>query len=424
MIGLSRTLSSGWFTAVGATALLGALAPAPAAHAAPLSCGQTVTTSVVLTADLLNCPGDGLIVARSGITVDLNGHTVDGIGLGVGIRNDGFDNTTITNSASNPGLIQDFDYGVRLTPGASGNVVEELTVQLNELAGVELNGAVGNNRVRNNLIDRQSQRGITVLGGSSGNVIAGNTITGNQGEGLFVQNSADNRLEGNQIANSGDAGLVLEGSSGNTLLSNTVGNSSDGAFLVRLGSNDNLIQGNSSTQNADAGLIVSGSNGNRVLNNTLQGSGDSGIFLQSANGSTITGNDVRLNTGGIELSDSDNNLIRSNIANDTTGDGISLELSVNNRLELNQVNSNNSRGIYVAGDAAAGSGNRLVDNTANANNGDGIHVSKAVHTLQGNTARNNGGWGVFADPGNVDGGGNRASGNGQAAQCAGVVCAP
>src|ERR1700681_1157906 len=62
-------------------ALLGAPWSAPAAPptvATGLSCGATVTSSVRLTNDLLNCPVDGLVVGASGITIDLNGHRITG----------------------------------------------------------------------------------------------------------------------------------------------------------------------------------------------------------------------------------------------------------------------------------------------------------------------------------------------------------
>ncbi|MFI5617889.1 right-handed parallel beta-helix repeat-containing protein [Streptomyces sp. NPDC051567] len=424
MIRLSRTLSSRWFAAVGAATLFSVLTPVSAAHAVQLSCGQTVTTSVVLTADLLNCPGDGLVVGSGGITINLNGHTVDGVGLGVGIRNNGFGNITITNSNTIPARVQQFDYGVRLNPGTSGNIIEKLAIQNNEFSGVELNSTHTNNQVRNNLIERQAHSAVTITGGSGHNVIFDNTITNNQGQGVSVQKSANNRLEGNRITGSGGVGLALEGSSGNTLLANTVGSSRDAAITLRLGSNDNLVQSNSSTQSADAGMIVADSTGNRLLSNTLHGNGDSGIVLQGAHGTTVTGNDVSRNTGGIELSSSNNNLIQSNIASNTTGHGITLGLSLNNNLQLNQANHNGSGGIHIVGDAAPGTGNHLVRNTTNANKGDGIFVSKAAHTLQGNTARDNKSWGIFVDPGNVDGGGNQAGNNAQAAQCMRVVCTP
>ena len=41
------------------------------------SCGQTVTTSAVLTQNL-NCTGSGVIVGASGITIDLRGFTIQG----------------------------------------------------------------------------------------------------------------------------------------------------------------------------------------------------------------------------------------------------------------------------------------------------------------------------------------------------------
>ncbi|MET8828478.1 right-handed parallel beta-helix repeat-containing protein [Streptomyces sp. NPDC004610] len=431
MMRLSRTLSAGWFAAAGVTAttgLLGVLTAAPTATATALtaqqvSCGQTVTTNVVLGADLLDCPGDGLIVGAHDLTIDLNGHTVDGVGLGTGIRTNGFDRTTVTNSAATPAEVQEFDHGVQLTPGTSGTIVEKLTLRLNEWAGVELDNADTGNRVRNNTVTQQSQRGI-VLSGADGNTIADNTVAANQGEGVYIENSASNRIERNSITDSGDAALVLEGSSTNTLLSNTVEGSSDGAIVLRLASDDNLVQSNSATQNSDAGLSLSDSTGNRVLSNTFHGSGDSGIALQYAHHTTITGNDVSGNPGGIELSQSDHNAIRSNIANDTTGDGISVESSLGNTLELNQVNRNDSRGIYVVGEAATGTGNRILRNTANGNSADGIHVSKFIHTLQGNTTRDNLGWGIYAEQGNADGGANRASGNAEPAQCSGVICTP
>lgn len=424
MIHNLRTPSPRLFAVAAAVAFISALTLAPTSHAAHHTCGQTVTNSIVLDGDLLNCPFDGLVVGSSGITIDLNGHTVDGVGLGAGIRNNGFDNVTITNGSTNTAGVQEFDHGAVLNPGTLGNIVEKLTIQNNEFSGVELNNADSNNRIRNNIIDQQAHRGVTLTGGSSDNVIVDNSLTGNDGESVLVENSGNNRLEGNQIAGSGDVGLLLEGSSENTVRSNTIGGSSDGAIVLRLGSNDNLLQGNSSTQSADAGLTISDSTGNDILSNTFRDGGDSGIALHSSHGSTITGNDVGANTGGIELSYSNNNLITSNLANDTTGDGISLDHSTDNDLEVNEANRNGSRGIYVVADAAPAAGNLLAGNVTNANQGGGISVSKAVHTLRDNTARHNNSWGIIADPGNVDGGGNRASHNAQTAQCAGVACSP
>ena len=66
-------------------------------------------------------------------------------------------------------------------------------------------------------------------------------------------------------------------------------------------------------------------------------------------------------------------------------------------------------------------GNLIEGNTASNNGGDGIFVAGRPH-VTGNTANFNDGWGIFAEPGTIDGGGNEAVGNAEPAQCFGVVC--
>ena len=61
-------------------AMVVSAAGAPPASGATVTCGQSVATDVVLDHDLANCPGDGLVAAADGITVDLNGHTIAGVG--------------------------------------------------------------------------------------------------------------------------------------------------------------------------------------------------------------------------------------------------------------------------------------------------------------------------------------------------------
>jgi hypothetical protein len=129
---------------------------APTAYAAP-TCGAVITTSTTLTADLVNCPGDGLIIGADNIELDLDGKTIDGVGLGVGVRNDGFDDVTI-----HGGTVQEFAYGIQLNAGTTQNLVETMTLKFNELAGVELSEA-GNNEVLDSTMEQQSKQGISVL---------------------------------------------------------------------------------------------------------------------------------------------------------------------------------------------------------------------------------------------------------------------
>jgi hypothetical protein len=65
----------------------------------------------------------------------------------------------------------------------------------------------------------------------------------------------------------------------------------------------------------------------------------------------------------------------------------------------------------------------LKGNRASRHGDDGIDVDSPATTVTGNVANDNADLGIEAVAGVTDGGGNRASGNGNPAQCVGVVCA-
>ena len=96
-------------------------------------CGQKITQSIIVNNNLADCLGHGLIVGASGITIDLNGKTIDGKSIGAAILNNGFDSVTIKN-----GRLMDFDYGVMLNNGAALNIVEGVTAELNQEAAISL----------------------------------------------------------------------------------------------------------------------------------------------------------------------------------------------------------------------------------------------------------------------------------------------
>jgi hypothetical protein len=95
------------------------LPPQPTA----VSCGQVLEASTLVTNDLTDCPGDGLVIGAPAIILDLGGHTIDGTGLGSGIRNEGHASVTVRN-----GTVTEFDHGVQLGPETTLNRVELLTL--------------------------------------------------------------------------------------------------------------------------------------------------------------------------------------------------------------------------------------------------------------------------------------------------------
>ena len=92
-------------------------------------------------------------------------------------------------------------------------------------------------------------------------------------------------------------------------------------------------------------------------------------------------------------------------------------VSEDNVVSRNVVTSNQTDGILVDNDAA---GTLLVRNIASRNGDDGIDVPATILTR--NIANRNRDLGIEAVPGIIDGGGNRAAGNGNPAQCTNIAC--
>lgn len=384
--------------------------------AAAASCGQIITQSTLLTNDLLDCLGDGLIIGAHGITLDLNGRTIDGTGLGIGVRNDGFDNVVITN-----GAIASFDYGVQLNPGTQNNVVSLLTLFDNQDGAVQLLGTT-NVTVRHNSITGNTM-GVELSAGTTAAWIYSNFLLDNPGDAVYLFEVSGNRVEANQATGSSGAGVNLEGSSNNVIIGNTFVASSDGGVNMLLGSNNNRVEGNTILDSGSGAISISESNGNEVVGNTAHNNGGGGINLEFADNNTIARNDVRFNSGGIALISSSGNRIEANFASGVGGSGIEVEAeSYNNEIVTNTVIGNSGEGIYIANVAPAGQGNLIEANIVSSNGGDGISVNGGGHTIRDNIADLNGGWGMYASVTGMDGGGNRALGNDEPAQCFNVAC--
>jgi len=406
-----------------------------------VTCGQVLTSSTRVLNHLSECPEDGLVIGAHGILIDLNGRIIDGVGLGIGIRNDGFHSVTVRN-----GTVQEFDYGVRLSAGSKFNIITSLTVQNNQVTGIELidDGTYGN-QVRNSSVAGNAD-GIELLDGAEATVVLQNTLSNNSGIGLYLRASNGNLLGSNTIGVGSNAGILLEGASKNILFDNALQSAGDGGVLVTLGSDGNRLRNNAVSGTSDAGFVVEGSNSNQLIGNTVTETGDSGfalkdshgnqligntahdnsdsgISLDSANDNVLRNNDVRFNPGGIELGGSSRNLIETNEANLTTGNGIELgPESYENLVQLNRANGNSAQGISVGEDAPEGLGNIIERNEANDNGGGGIYVGKGGSIVRGNIAHNNRGWGIYAADTRVDGGGNLAIGNAEPLQCFNVIC--
>jgi parallel beta-helix repeat protein len=265
-------------------------------------CGAIIKQNTTLSSDLVNCGVNGLEIGASNITLDLDGHTIDGdVATAVtGIDNNGHDEVTIKN-----GIIREFTDGVRLND-ADRNRLNELEVSYN------------------------------------------NT-------GIVLSQSNNSRIEESSASD----------------------NANDGISLTN--SNNNTIEESSASDNDNTGILLNGSDDNRVQDNSSFDNENFGIAVENG---------------------SDRNQIQSNEAS-------------------NNGFANGNSGILVD---AASTQTVVEHNNANWNFLNGISVSHATTTLRRNTANNNGQLGIEAVPNIIDGGGNKAQGNGNPLQCTNVVC--
>ena len=118
-------------------------------------------------------------------------------------------------------------------------LVENNQISQNAPFGMDIKSAgyigVTNNEVFNNGIDPVFHGGIRLTEGSSANYVAGNTIAGNSGFGIVVDEASANTITYNDAHNNGGAGLVLlNDSQHNRLLNNRSVANGVGLFVLSL----------------------------------------------------------------------------------------------------------------------------------------------------------------------------------------------
>jgi Right handed beta helix region len=268
------------------------------ASASHVSCGDEIAADTTLDSDLVDCPGSGIVIGADDITLDLNGHTVDGDGT-----------PDAGCPLCNQGLLNFGHGGVTVRDGS----VREFAI------GVYFNNA-RHNRVLGISSRRQLGSGIDVYGNKS--VVVRNRVFGN--------------------------GVVVDG------------------------------------------------DGSRVARNVVVRSPRYGIWVEE-----------------------DGVLVARNVVVRSRGAGINLSCGDNNTVYRNRVRESGQDGFWVA---PCNDHVLLKRNVAVGAEDDGFAVRSRSAKITRNRARRNGDLGIGAMVGVIDGGGNRAHGNGNPAQCRNVVC--
>ncbi len=311
--------------------------------------------------------------------------------------------------------------GIHISGGGSGNVVS------GNFIGVDASGEVALANQTNGIsVEDSAATTSVVIGGTSTG--AGNVISGNAADGVFLSNVANVSILGNLIgtntggsaivANTGN-GITINSTADNTAIGSPTsgarnvisGNHGDGITSFASGAN-NAVQGNYIGTNAAGnaalpnrgngisvfgdGILIGGNSssaGNVISGNLGFGMGlfSSGTGVQSnligtaSDGTTALGN----NDNGIDI-DGSNNLIGSPTTGNTiaynSGNGVGVELNpldVGNAIRGNNIFLNGGLGIDLGNDGVTP--NDPQDTDAGPNNFQNFPDLSSV-TLSGNTA--------------------------------------
>jgi large repetitive protein len=334
-----------------ALSTIGTLEPATAATPTALICGQVITSSIIVTADLTNCPLGGIVIAADDITIDLGGHTISGDNVDdpnvteVGIEDPvGHTGVTVKN-----GTVADFDQGVRIGgTGAASDLLRTLTVESNTF-------------------------------------------------GIVLAGASDTLIERNVLRDNTEIGLVVDDeSTGNRLRANSVTSNKDGVLIQGNNTARNVVRENAILANSGSGVLLVSSDENVVALNVVTGNGGYGIFaFVGSDANRFRRNVVRTNGSfGIRIDASERNRIRENVVTDTPT-GIAFSNGTGNAAIGNRIKRSASLGLWVM----SGTEERLGRNVVLGSGGDGIVVAGSSHVLRENVSNGNGGYGIEASGG-------------------------
>jgi len=282
---------------------------------------------------------------------------------------------------------------------------------------------IGANRIRVDLgghvvdgVSNPAADGIDNTGGFDNIVIRHGTIQQFQ-QGVHLVNASGNRIDRLTIQQT-FRGIELGSSDHTKIVHTRVTANFDGIHLVDSDTNriayDNVF-GNS----ASAIVLITGSDGNRVDHNKTHDNASWGVTSDNSANNVYSYNRVsRNNIAGIEPFHGTNIRIASNTVF-RNHIGIELFSTTNSTLRRNWVRGSTMDGIHAF---SGSTGNMLVNNSTHGNGADGIDAADSGNTIRRNHANRNGDLGIFAAAGNIDGHGNTAHHNGNAAQCQGVAC--
>jgi len=264
-----------------------AVAPG-SALAIHVGCGAVVTQDTTLDSDLVDCPGNGVVIAGSGVTLDLAGHTIDGTGGAIGVVTMGrVSGVTVTG-----GRVRGFFHAVALGAGG-GFLARDLEVSGSH-EGILLTGTTSAVVAR---VLAWGNDGSGLHMPAARNVLVTDSVMVANGAGVSASGAGSSRLERSFFGWNTFHGLRFAGLSDSVLLGNVVHGNGTVGIRLEEGSSGNVLSGNRvSRSGADGIALADDSGANRLERNRSVRNGADGFDLAGA-GATLVRNHADRNAG-------------------------------------------------------------------------------------------------------------------------------
>jgi parallel beta-helix repeat protein len=355
------------------------------------------------------------VIGADGITLDLNGHLIDGDGTAAGGCNPRkeFCDTGVVNFRHDGvtvmhGSMRQFDAGVNFGEVRHDRVLG-ISPSRNRSVGIQLFNS-SRSLVRDSSgsgsVDQQFGSGVAMFDSHRVRILD-NAFRNNAAHGIFVVDSAHNRIKGNRLSRNGEHGILIDHS------------------------DNNLIKGNRFSRQPVTGLLMEGGESNRVSANRFVRLGN-GVVAGPGSDNVITGNHFSHINGvhdhhrgdGVAIEKGHGNVIAHNVVVHSRG-GIRLGINApsiggaKNLVSRNLVRGSHADAFIVL---KKDDHSVLRRNVAIGAGDDGFDINSKTAKLTGNRAVRNGDLGIEAVRGVIDGGGNIARRNGDPRQCTNIAC--
>ena len=355
---------------------------------------------------------DGIYLGSNNDGVVIEGNNIDS-NLAHGINVDGGVNINIGDTATNAGNTVSFNLSTGiLLNNTSFVAVESNIVNDNANTGIQVNNSTdiiigGTATNAGNTVNGNDNNGIGIHNLSSNVTVQANTSNNNASNGIDLYNTVtDTVIQGNELNSNINNGLSIDGSNNITVggagsSSNNISlNNSNGVAVYS--SSSTVFEGNIVDTNNGYGFYIYDSTSITVggttseAGNSIKNNVNSGLNADITDGFEMRNNVIEDNgVNGIQLSFSNAAIINGGAVTGSSNEGIVISDSDNVVISEIEISINGDDGIWITNTSSTTS---VIDSLISSNSDIGISLDNVNSTIiKGSMVLNNSNYGISID---------------------------